>query len=126
MIQELMDVLSGKAEQVIARIEHDMLTASEALQFEKAATLRDQLKAIEFITQRHKAVSEKFEDQDVIALAHDEKEAIVQILFIRNGKLIGSDARRLDNTEDARNVEPILDTVLQRLQRNSFRSDFAP
>lgn len=118
MIQELMDVLSGKAEQVIARIEHDMLTASEALQFEKAATLRDQLKAIEFITQRHKAVSEKFEDQDVIALAHDEKEAIVQILFIRNGKLIGSDARRLDNTEDASEQEMLSQFLTQ------FYSDY--
>lgn len=118
MIQELMDVLSGKADHVIARIEREMLVASDALHFEKAATFRDQLKAIEFITQRHKAVSETFEDQDVIALARDDKEAIVQILFIRNGKLIGSDARRLDNTEDASEQEMLSQFLTQ------FYSDY--
>lgn len=118
MIQELMDVLSGKADQCIARIEREMLVASDALHFEKAATFRDQLKAIEFITQRHKAVSETFEDQDVIALARDDKEAIVQILFIRNGKLIGSDARRLDNTEDASEQEMLSQFLTQ------FYSDY--
>jgi excinuclease ABC subunit C len=99
MIGELMDVLSGKSEKVIARITVDMHQAAESLDFEKAALLRDQLKAIEYITQRHRAVSPKMTDHDVIAVARDNGEAIVQIMFIRNGKLIGSDSRRLDNAE---------------------------
>lgn len=100
MIQELMDVLSGKSEHVIARLQGEMLAASENLQFEQAAAIRDQIQAIEFITSRHKAVSPKMTDHDVIALARDNGEAAVQILFIRNGKLIGSDSRMLDNAED--------------------------
>jgi excinuclease ABC subunit C len=99
MISELMDVLSGKSEKVIARITVDMTDAAENLDFEKAALLRDQLKAIEYITQRHRAVSPKMTDHDVIAVARDDGEALVQIMFIRNGKLIGSDSRRLDNAE---------------------------
>lgn len=99
MISELMDVLSGKSEKVIARITVDMHYAAESLDFEKAAMFRDQLKAIEYITQRHRAVSPKMTDHDVIAVARDDREAIVQIMFIRNGKLIGSDSRRLDNSE---------------------------
>lgn len=99
MISELMDVLSGKSEKVIARITVDMTDAAENLDFEKAAVLRDQLKAIEYITQRHRAVSPKMTDHDVIAVARDDGEALVQIMFIRNGKLIGSDSRRLDNAE---------------------------
>ena len=105
MIQELMDVLSGKDEAVVARIEREMAEASEDLQFERAAVLRDQLKAIEYITQKHKAVSKKLEDQDVIAIAREDNDAIVQIMFIRNGKLIGSDSRQLDHTEDATDEE---------------------
>jgi excinuclease ABC subunit C len=99
MIAELMDVLGGKSEKVIARITVDMHEAAESLDFEKAAVLRDQLKAIEYITQRHHAVSPKMTDHDVIAVARDDGDAIVQIMFIRNGKLIGSDSRRLDNAE---------------------------
>ncbi|PJF22545.1 MAG: excinuclease ABC subunit C, partial [Phototrophicales bacterium] len=100
MIQELMDVLSGKSEAVIARLEKQMLAESDALNFEKAASIRDQIKAIEFITQEHRAVSPRMTDHDVIALARDKNEAVVQILFIRNGKLIGSDSRRVDNADD--------------------------
>jgi excinuclease ABC subunit C len=100
MIQELMDVLSGKSEAVLNRINTEMVAASEALNFERAAVLRDQIQAIEFITQKHKAVSPKMTDHDVIALARDKGDAMVQIMFIRNGKLIGSDSRRLDNADE--------------------------
>ncbi len=99
MIGELMDVLGGKSEKVIARLNVAMLDASERLDFEKAAVYRDQLQAIEYITQRHRAVSPKMTDHDVIAVARENGDAVVQIMFIRNGKLIGSDSRRLDNAE---------------------------
>lgn len=100
MIAELMDVLSGKSERVVARLNSEMLAAAEALNFERAALLRDQLQAIEYITQRHRAVNPKMTDHDVIALARENSDAVVQIMFIRNGKLIGSDSRVLDNAED--------------------------
>ena len=100
MISELMDVLSGRSEHVVRRLHYDMTTASDKLHFERAATIRDQLNAIEFITKSHVAVSPKMTNQDVIALARDKNDAVVQILFIRNGKLIGSDTRQLDNTAD--------------------------
>lgn len=99
MIAELMDVLSGKSERVTARLMQDMDAAAEALNFERAAVLRDQLKAIEYITQRHRAVSPAMTDHDVIAIARDDKTAVVQILFIREGKLIGSDSRSLEHFE---------------------------
>src|SRR5688572_21475060 len=100
MIQELMDILSGKSEGVLSRMNQRMVDAAENLQFEAAAAIRDQMKAIEFITTRHKAVSNDMENQDVIAIAREDGEALVQILFIRNGKLIGSDSRMLDNAEE--------------------------
>ena len=100
MISELMDVLRGKSDAVLERLRMRMMDASNRLAFEEAATIRDQIQAIEFITTRHKAVSPKMTDHDVIALAREDGEAAVQIMFIRNGKLIGSDSRMLDNTED--------------------------
>lgn len=99
MIAELMDVLSGKSEPVVDRLNVEMNEAAEALDFERAAAIRDQIKAIDNITKRHKAVSSSMAEQDVIALARDKGETVVQILFIRNGKLIGSDSRVLEATE---------------------------
>ena len=98
LISELMDVLGGRSEPVIRRLREEMASATADLQFERAATIRDQLNAIEFITKSHVAVSPRMANQDVIALARDKNDAVVQILFIRNGKLIGSDTRQLDHT----------------------------
>jgi excinuclease ABC subunit C len=119
MIQELMDVLSGKSEETVARLQREMQAASDALDFERAATIRDQLKAIELITQKHKAVSKRMEDQDVVALAREDGEAVVQIMFIRNGKLIGTDNRSLTNTDDATDEEMVSQFITQ------FYSDVA-
>jgi excinuclease ABC subunit C len=111
MISELMDVLSGKSEPVVKRITSEMQASAEALNFERAGVLRDQLKAIEYITQRHKAVNPEMTDHDVIALARDKNDAAVQILFIRNGKLVGSDTRMLTGAEDEPDAE-VLESFL--------------
>jgi excinuclease ABC subunit C len=113
MIAELMDVLSGKAEPVVERLNMAMIAASEALDFEQAAVIRDQLQAIDYITQRHKAVSPKMSDHDVIALSRENHDAVVQIMFIRNGKLIGSDSKVLDNAEDESDDELISQFITQ-------------
>lgn len=113
MLEELMAVLSGKSEAVVARMTADMVIASENLDFERAASLRDQLRAIEYITQRHKAVGPNLADHDVIALARDKGDACVQILFVRNGKLIGSDYHMLDGTEGESDAE-VLETFITR------------
>ena len=113
MIEELMAVLSGRAERVVERLTAEMLAASENLDFERAAALRDQLKAIEFITQRHKAVGSSLTDHDVIALARDKDDAVVQILFVRNGKLIGSDAHTLSGAADESD-EAVLQAFIKR------------
>lgn len=119
MIAELMDVLGGKSERVMARLNAEMQQAAEDLQFEKAAAVRDQLKAIEYINQRHKVVNPKMTDHDVIAVARDKNDACVQILFIRNGKLVGSDARMLGGAEG----EPDEEILSQFLTQ--FYSDVA-
>lgn len=118
MIQELMDVLSGKSEGVEKRLKAKMALAAENLNFEQAAAIRDQLKAIDFITNKHKAVGRNMTDHDVIALAREDRDATVQIMFIRNGKLIGSDSRSLDNTEDETD-ETILEQFITQFYADS-------
>ena len=118
MIQELMDVLSGRANDVQRRLVSEMNRAAENLNFEKAAGIRDQLKAIDFITNKHKAVAKSMTDHDVIALARDDRDATVQIMFIRNGKLIGSDSRTMDNTEGESDAV-VLEQFISQFYANS-------
>ena len=80
-----------------------MLAASEALQFEKAATLRDQLVAIERVVEKQKVISTEQIDSDVIAFARSNGEACVQVFFIRAGKLIGREYFVLEGTEEESN-----------------------
>jgi excinuclease ABC subunit C len=100
-IDRLCAFLEGKSDQVVAEIERKMQAASEAMQFERAAEYRDQLKALHYIVQRQKVVSTMGQDQDVVAFARDEKrgEACVQVFFIRQGKLIGREYFILEGAE---------------------------
>ena len=68
-----------------------MRAASQAMQFEKAAMYRDRLRAVREVMQKQKAVSVRGDDYDVLACASDGEDALVQALFMRAGKLIGSE-----------------------------------
>ncbi len=108
MISDLMAFLEGHSEEVINRLENEMEKAAEALRFEKAAALRDQLKALHSIVERQKVVfSSDYLDSDVVAMARADGEACVQIFFIRGGKLIGREYFILEGTEDAADSEVI-------------------
>jgi excinuclease ABC subunit C len=100
MIDELCRFLRGHTEEVVARIQADMLQASENLEFEKAAALRDQLVAIERVVEKQKVITTEQTDSDVIAFARSNGEACVQVFFIRAGKLIGREYFVLEGTED--------------------------
>jgi excinuclease ABC subunit C len=106
MISDLMDFLSGHSEGIVQRIEKEMLKASEETRFEKAAALRDQLKAIQNIIERQRIVfATDYIDSDVLAMARSDGEACVQVFFIRGGKLIGREYFILEGTEDAADTE---------------------
>ena len=89
MIDEVLNFLSGKYKEVIKKLQEDMLTASEELQFEKAAQLRDQIMAIEKIEQKQTATLSSMLDQDVIAFAKSPEDTLIQVYFVRQGKLVG-------------------------------------
>lgn len=114
MISDLMDFLSGHSEHIVARLQNDMQKASDEMRFEKAAALRDQLKAIQSIIERQKIVfGADYKDSDVIAMARADGEACVQIFFIRGGKLIGREYFILEGTEDTADHEVMSEFVKQ-------------
>ena len=93
--------LDGKEEGIRDDLEREMGEAAEALDFERAAKIRDQVKAIESVMQRQQAVTDKGGDQDVIAVVKDERGSAIQMLYIRGGKLIGQRQYMLDNASEA-------------------------
>jgi excinuclease ABC subunit C len=114
MISDLMDFLSGHSEGVLIHLQDQMQKAADEMRFEKAAALRDQLKALQFIIERQKIVfASDYKDSDVLAMARTDGEACVQIFFIRGGKLIGREYFILEGTEDTDNQEVMTEFVKQ-------------
>jgi len=99
-VAQAMEFLSGKHEVVLRGLEREMLEASEALEFEKAAGFRDKISAIRRINENQKAERISTGDQDVIAFATRDDEALVQIFFIRDGKMTGREHFMLTGTSD--------------------------
>ena len=114
MIQDLMNFLEGRTEQIVHRLQLEMEAAAEALNFERAATKRDQLRAIENVVKRQKVVfASDYADSDVVAMARANNEACVQVFFIRGGKLIGREYFLLEGTENTPDAEVLSDFLEQ-------------
>jgi len=105
MIDDLCRFLQGHTDAIVERLEGEMARASQALEYERAAALRDQLQAIERVVEGQKIVSQDRKDSDVIAFARDEHDACVQVFFIRSGKLIGREYFVLDGAQEADDAE---------------------
>ncbi|MDY7076437.1 MAG: excinuclease ABC subunit UvrC [Chloroflexota bacterium] len=101
MVRGLARFLEGRGEEVIADLEVRMRTAADELNFEQAASLRDQLQAVQSVVERQKIVSSAGTDQDVIAFAREENDACVQVFFVRGGKLLGREYFVLEGARDA-------------------------
>jgi excinuclease ABC subunit C len=100
-IDDLCQFLNGRTEPIVSRLQEEMVLASDQLQFERAASLRDQVNAIEKVVEKQKVISSDYIDSDVIAMARSNGEACVQVFFIRSGKLIGREYFLLQGTEGA-------------------------
>ena len=114
MIGDLENFLNGRSDKIAKRLKSKMDTASQELQFESAAAIRDQLKAIETVVERQKVVfPNDYVDSDVIAMARSEKEACMQVFFIRGGKLIGRDYFLMEGTHDTPNSDVLTEFIKQ-------------
>ncbi|MGC8635009.1 MAG: excinuclease ABC subunit UvrC [Candidatus Limnocylindrales bacterium] len=90
-IEQVMLFLEGRQEQVTRHLRREMETASEALDYERAAALRDQLRAVERTTESQKMAAYARTQQDVLGLARGPGEAAVQLFVVRGGRMIGRD-----------------------------------
>lgn len=115
-INGLMRVLSGHAESVLDDLRRQMEAASEALDFERAAILRDRMRVVAQISARQRLVADLDADQDVIAFAQEGSDAVVQMFLIRNGRLVGSEYFALEGTEDEAAGEIISNFLMQFYQ----------
>ena len=113
MIDHLCLFLEGHTEPVVNQLKEEMEKASEALKFEQAAAIRDQLRAIDQVVEKQKVISSEHKDSDVIAMARQDGEACVQIFFIRGGKLIGREYFILEGADDEADGEVIAQFVKQ-------------
>ena len=102
VIDQVVMFMNGETGAVTRDLKENMDQASEELQFERAAVLRDRMKAVEKVAeeQRIKVDSNPISDMDVIALAQGTNETWVEVFFIRKGKLIGRDHFFMEGTQD--------------------------
>ncbi len=100
IIDEVILFLEGKHDEVLRDLRRKMEHAAETLEFEKAASVRDQLQAVESVTEGQKIISAGGGDEDVIAFSRERNDACVQIFFVRSGKLIGRENFIMEGTQD--------------------------
>ena len=100
LINGVADFFSGHSDVLRKQLEEEMLAASEALEFETAAAKRDQIRAIDTINNRQKATSNRSDNHDLVAMARNDLGAMVQIFFVRNGKIIGRESYPLHASKD--------------------------
>ena len=91
LIPKVSDFMAGKTEELIASLEERMFHASEELDFEKAMEYRDLITAIETVKNRQKITALDGEDRDILGLRRVHSDCIIQIFFVRDGKIIGRD-----------------------------------
>ena len=98
MIDEIMDVLSGRDRTLLNKLKKEMQEASSKLEFEKAAYIRDKILAIENIAEKQKVFKSQEGDEDFINMYKDEKDCCIQVFFLRDGKVTGREHFILENS----------------------------
>lgn len=105
-ISEVIHFLNGNYEGVLKGIEKDMMQASERMEFEKAIEYRELYQSVQKIAQKQKITNTDGDDRDILAYAMEEEDAVVQIFFIRAGRLIGRDHFYLRISKEEQEVLP--------------------
>jgi len=119
-IEAVMDFLQGRRDQLAEKFLVQMENAAEELLFEKAATIRDQILAIQKLVSRQKVVATNLDDQDVIALVTDNANTCAEMFFVREGKLIGQEHLLLENVVEESLAECMEEFLLQYYESAPF------
>ncbi len=122
-VKELLAFLSGGREKLIGLLEEEMKSAAKNLKFERAALIRDQISAVRALEEKQKVVSVQQSDVDVIAAAREKEsagDAMVEVLFIRDGKLIGAEHYLLERAADEPEETLLQEFILQFYDEAAF------
>ena len=105
-VAQVLEFLNGRYDRVLKTLEEKMMQASDDLDFEKAIEYRELIHSVRQVAQKQKITSSSMEDRDIIAMAKDENDAVVQVFFVREGKLIGREHYHVSvaTAEDARQI----------------------
>ena len=112
-IGSIVDFLEGKQEPIAAELRSEMESHSDALRFEQAAVTRDKLRAVERTMEQQKMAAFSRAEHDVIGMAREEDEACLQVMQVRNGKLIGREHFIVEGARDVTDAE-VLGSFLQQ------------
>ena len=108
-----LEFLNGNYNMILKNLEDQMKAAAEQLEFEEAARYRDLYNSVKQVSQKQKITDSVGEDKDIIALYQDEAEAVVQVFFVRDGKLIGREHYYMTHVSDKKKPEILGDFVKQ-------------
>lgn len=92
--------LQGDTKSVLKELTEKMMQVSAELKFEEAAQVRDLIQSVQQVTERQKITAEDYEDRDIVAMAREKDEAVVQVFFIRGGKMLGREHYYLTGVEE--------------------------
>lgn len=112
-VRQALDFLGGKYEPVMKLLAEKMAAASDAMEFEKAIEYRELLASVRKVAQKQKITSQSMDDRDIIAMAKDERDAVVQVFFVRDGRLIGREHFHL-NISQAEEDSQILNSFVKQ------------
>ena len=112
-VKKALDFLNGNYQEILKELEQKMQEASEDLKFEEAIRYRDLFNSVKQVAQKQKITGSGGEDKDVIALACDRTDAVVQVFFVRDGKLMGREHFYMTHVSETPPAQILLDFVKQ-------------
>lgn len=104
-VKQALEFLNGNVQPTMKDLMAKMQKASENMEFEEAATYRDLLDSVRKVSEKQKITDSAQDDKDVIALAKDERDCVVQVFFVRGGKMIGREHYYMTNVSDSSKAE---------------------
>ncbi|MDO4463400.1 MAG: excinuclease ABC subunit UvrC [Bacillota bacterium] len=112
-VKKALDFLNGSYQETLRELEEKMRKASEDLEFEEAIRYRDLFNSVKQIASKQKITDSDGEDKDIIAVAAQDQDAVVQVFFVRDGKLIGREHFYMTHVSDTPRTQILLDFVKQ-------------
>jgi excinuclease ABC subunit C len=113
LVGELVNFLDGDTHPVIKRLESEMREASESLEYERAARVRDRLSAVRKAVEKQQMVTERADDLDCFGMVEDELEAAIQVFYVRRGRVVGRKGFIVDKVDDLSPAQLVAQVIEQ-------------